>query len=266
MKYYLSAIGLILLVVYSGVGFARGAACRAPQRTPDAQMLLFGELHGSVESPALVGAVVCEYAKGGPVALGLEIPTTESVEIHNYLSSDGNAASKARLLSGQFWRGGDGRSSRAMFDLVEYVRQLKREGLAISIFTLVQADLGGTTKDNQSIAHAIRTFHDQHPSSRIVVLMGNLHAGQEEIAPFGKVIIPAGFLIRDLSPTSVLITHPPGTIWACMRTCGRHKVDGDPHPSQKPGSYDDSPMQGYSMSYLLPSITASPPAAFASQK
>jgi len=260
-QHFLFAIGVILALACSA-SFARGIACKAPHGMPAARLLLFGELHGATESPALVGRIVCAIAESGPVALGLELPVTEQEPIDRYLASDGAPSAEKRLLSGRFWLGGDGRSSRAMFDLIRYVRKLKQHGLPVAVFTLVPATLGNTADDNQDISRAIRTFHRDHPRMRIVVLMGNLHAGQAKISPFGTMITPAGYLLRDLHPASIQITHPAGTIWACTDSCGTHHVSGR-SKSRKSGFYNDAPIQGYSMAYMLPSITASPPAGLA---
>lgn len=261
MKYVLALVWVVSFLVWCIPGYARGASfqCAAPSGMPDAHILLFGETHGSVESPALVGRILCAYANQGPVALGLEMESTEQAPIDAYLASKGDAVARRKLLSAPFWQHGDGRSSVAMFDLIDSVRRLKQAGLPVSVFTL-DPDLASTADDNEALAHALRAVHNGHPTIRIVALMGDLHAGQAEVSPFGPTIVPAGYLLRDLHPISVLIANPGGSIWACMGTCGVHKVSGHWHPERKPGFYPDSPMQGYSASYMLPSITASPPA------
>lgn len=262
---FLAPIVGIVSVLACSASQARGISCDAPQGLPAAHLILFGELHGTAESPALVGKTVCEYAEAGPIAVGLELPASEQRPIDDYLASNGGPAAEKRLLSGQFWLGGDGRSSRAMFGFIRYARGLKQQGLPVAVFTLVPARLGNTGDDNHGIARAIRAFHHHHPTMRIVALMGNLHAGQAKISPLGNTVTPAGYLLRDLHPTSILITHPAGTIWACTDSCGIHHVHGGTE-SRTTGFQNDAPMRGYSMSYMLPSITASPPAGLAVEK
>lgn len=264
-KHLLFAIGVVLVVACSA-SHARGTACDAPRGIPAARLVLFGELHGTAESPALVGRVVCAYSEAEPVALGLELPATEQEPIDDYLASNGDAAARERLLSGPFWLHDDGRSSRAMFGLIRYVRGLKQHGLPVAVFTLIPARRGNTADDNPDIARTIRAFHHEHPKTRIVALMGNLHAGQAKVSPFGQTLTPAGYLLRDLHPTSILITHPAGTIWACTDSCGSHHVNGDPNEARPTGFHDGAPMRGYSMSYMLPSTTASPPAGLAAKQ
>ncbi|MGH8232925.1 MAG: hypothetical protein ACREPU_01835 [Rhodanobacteraceae bacterium] len=193
------------------------------------------------------------------MALGLELPSTELAPIDRYLGSNGDAAAREALRSAPFWLHGDGRSSVAMVDLIDSARRLKEDGLAVSVFTL-DPDLAGAADDNEAIAHAVRVFHGKHPALRIVALMGNLHAGQTKISPFGSTITPAGYLLRDLHSVSVYVAYHTGTIWACMGTCGVHELSSHWFPARKPGFYPDAPMEGYSVSYMLPRVTDSPPA------
>lgn len=238
----------------------RALRCDAPSGIPSAQILLFGEMHGSVESPALVGEVVCALAQHGPVALGLELPSTEQTPIDRFLASRGDAAARDALRSGQFWRGLDGRSSVAMFNLIDTARRQTQAGLPVSVFTL-DPDLAGAVDDNKTLADTLRAYHQRHPVSKIAALMGNLHAGQAVVTIFPKPITPAGYYLRDLHPVSVYVTYHGGTIWACMEgACGVHKVSSRWAPDAGSGFTSDAPMEGYSVSYMLPSLTASPPA------
>lgn len=263
MKHILALAFLAVLVPGSALGQSAHISCNAPEGIPKANMLFFGELHGTKEAPELVGRVVCARALKGPVALGLEIPTSEQAVINRYLASDGGAASKAKLLSGDFWRtDNDGRASTAMLALIEHARNLKQLGLPITVFAFTQINAGMTY--DASIAQTIRDFHSKHPQLRVVALMGNVHASQSPLRIFEPEIIPAGYLLRDLHPISVFLAYRSGSIWACMPDCGIHRVDSEWGDARQPGFYNTSPMQGYSVAYVLPSITASPPAIGAS--
>lgn len=267
MRYVLALLCAVFLLVCSIPSHARsgGVQCDAPPGIPDAQILLFGEMHGAAESPALVGKVICVLAQRGPVALGLELPSTEQGSIDRYLTSNGDAAARKALRSTPFWLHRDGRSSVAMFNLVDAARHLKQDGLTVSVFTL-DPDLVGAADDNKAMAHALRMYHDQHPASRIVALMGNLHAGQVVVTTFREPITPAGFYLRDLHPVSVYVAYHSGTIWACMDgACGVHKVSSQWAPDVGPRFTSDAPMEGYSVSYMLPSLTTSPPAGEAAR-
>lgn len=262
MKCILALMLAAALILCSALAHAgnHGIQCDAPTGIPDARILLFGETHGSAESPAMVGKVVCALALHGPVALALELPSTEQAPIDHYLASNGDAAARDALRSGRFWRGLDGRSSVAMLNLIHTAKRLKQAGLPVAVFTL-DPDLAATADDNRTLADTLQTYHQRHPGQRIVALMGNLHAGQAVVDLIGKPITPAGFYLRDLHPVSVYVTDHGGTIWACMGgACGVHEVSSQWAPDVGPGFTSDAPMDGYSVSYMLPSLTASPPA------
>ncbi len=95
------------------------------------RVLVIGEMHGSNEYPAFAKSVVCQLlAANKPVILGLEIPENEQVAINRYLQSQGTADDRRVLQQGKFWQGKiqDGRSSVAMFGLIDAVRRLKQAG------------------------------------------------------------------------------------------------------------------------------------------
>ena len=212
----------------------------------------------------MAGEIVCSYAIKGPVALGLELPPSEQDRIDRYLASNGDADAKRRLLSGDFWRSDkDGRASSAMAALIESIRRLRHEGSPIIVFEFSDI-LPGKTYD-ASIAEIIRGFHARHPGLPIVALMGNVHASQTFFQMSGHDLVTAASLLRDLHPTSVLLTYQSGTIWACMPDCGVHKVASEWGVARKPGLYTGSPIGGYASSYILPGISASPPAVGGTQ-
>lgn len=232
--------------------------CLLPAEFPRTRMLLFGEMHGSVEAPALVGDVACAYAKDGPTALGLEIPGAEQDAIDRYLDSDGGADARAALLAGGFWtQAPDGRSSVAMLALIERMRVLRGQGLPLRVFAF---DLPTEDDRDAAMAGAIRAFHAAHPDTRVVALMGNIHASQTPIARGEGTIITTASLLTDLEPSSMLLLYRSGTIWACMPGCGVHPVNSKWGADKAPGLHPSSPMAGYSATWVLESITASVPA------
>lgn len=261
-KVVLILASLGLLVSGSALANPSQFSCNVPQGAPRAKLLMLGETHGSNESPELAGRIACADALKGPVVLGLEIPTSEQAAIEEFLASDGGNAAKTRLLSRDFWQTDkDGRASAAMFALIEYIRWLKRRDLPVSIFAFAQrGERRGITRD-AALAGSIRKYRLKHLKTRMIVLTGNVHASHAQVLELGESrIVPAGYLLGDLHPTSVLVTYPSGSIWACMPDCGVHQVGSKRWTRAKPGFYNKAPMPGYSISYMLPSITASPPA------
>ena len=233
--------------------------CPLPQGLPTGKLLLFGEMHGSVEAPKLISDLACSLSKSEEIAIGLEIPSQDQPLIDNYLKSLGTKEDIETLTSGYFWQKViDGRSSAAMLQLIGDIRALRAEGHAINLFAF--DDQPGTKLErNVAIANGIRRFRATHPDTQIIALMGNIHAMQSEMTTSDGVLVPSGSLLHDLDPVSVNITYPAGTIWACMPKCGIQSLTPR-SPTTGTGFKLGASFGGYSHSYLLPSITASPPA------
>lgn len=89
---------------------------------------MFGELHGNYESPTFFGAAVSSAlsATNINVLVGLELPVAMQATIDTFLRSSGDPESREAFLQHSFWHRQmqDGRSSAAMFDLLEHFRQL----------------------------------------------------------------------------------------------------------------------------------------------
>ena len=256
---------LAALFLVSGFGPCQSPAiaanrCSQIQGTPDGELLLFGEMHGSIEAPALIVQLACFLSRSQHVAVGLELPSKDQSLIDAYLVSNGTSSDQQKLTSSEFWQfGRDGRSSSAMLKLIENIRVLKKRGHPTDLFAF--DDQPGTKLErNIAIANGIRRFHTSHPTTKIIALMGNIHAMEDPIHLGGREVVPSGSLLHDLHPTSILIAYPRGTIWACMPTCGSHDLKAVGGETGALGFREGSPMGGYTYTYYLRSITASPPA------
>jgi hypothetical protein len=241
---------------------APGAAgnCADIQGLPLGNLLLFGEMHGSVETPALISQLACSLSSSRELAIGLEIPSGEQSLLDSYLASRGAKTDVQKLTGSDFWqRGRDGRSSSAMLRLIEDIRKLKEGGAPVNLFAF--DDQPGTTLERDiAVANGIRRFHDSHPNTQIIALMGNIHAMQEPIAIEDHTIVPSGKLLKDLDPVSILVAYPKGTVWACMPDCGIHEVSAAKSFAGAPGFSRGALSAGYSHTFSLRSITAAPPA------
>ena len=235
-------------------------SCPQPQGLPEGKLLLFGEMHGSVEAPKLISELACSLSEFQEVAVGLEVASQDQPLIDDYLRSQGEKADLEKLTSSYFWqKGKDGRSSAAMLHLIEYIRELRGGGHSIHLFAF--DDQPGTELErNVAIANGIRRFHSTHPNVPIIALMGNVHAMQTQMTTSDGPLVPSGVLLSDLNPVSILVTYPAGTIWACMPACGVQSLTPRNPTTAPSGFKEGAPLSGYSHSFLLSSITASPPA------
>ena len=256
------ALAACFLLPACGRGEAAHAAavdCPAIAGVPDAPLLLFGEMHGSQETPVLIHAVACHVSASEDVAVGLEMASEDQPLLDAFMAGNGTADDVQKLLASDFWQmGGDGRSSMAMLGLIEDLRALKQAGRPVALFAF--DDQPGTKLErNVAIANGLRRFHGAHPNVRIIALTGNVHAMQESMWAGETMLTPSGKLLADLHPVSVFVSYPAGTIWACTPACGVQTLKAA-RGEATPGFHAGSPMGGYSRTYRLASITASPPA------
>ncbi len=254
-----------LVVSCSSAPFSRmNQFCGEKTGIPDSRLLLFGELHGTHEAPALVGRHVCVLAKEGrEVVIGLEIYGEEQERLDGYLRSSGKPSDRLNLIAGRFWQkpGQDGRSSTAMLNLIEQVRAIKATGGNVRLVAIDQTR-SGITRD-AAMAATIRSALPTSQEGRAVVLIGNYHASK---AP--RADSSTAFLISDLMPTTVVIGYRSGTAWICDMggICGIESISSKWAADRPSGFHSGvSPLPGYDGTYLIETITASPPAKQASQ-
>ncbi len=108
----------------------RAAVCDSPVAIPEGLIrpggiVLFGEIHGVRELPAVFGDIVCTVAASGlPVEVGLEMPKGEQPIVDRFMGSSGSSSEAATLIASAFWSRSyqDGRSSQARLDLLGLVR------------------------------------------------------------------------------------------------------------------------------------------------
>ena len=151
---------------------------------PAARYVIFGELHGTTESPALFGDLVCAAAEKGPVVIALEMPREDQPLLDAYLASRGDASARKTLLGSPFWSSGDGRSSEAMLVLIERLRQLKQAKRIAAVVTVVDPkafDPRDKSAYERALAQAWQRGLEGRRGARLFALVGNIHAIAGEI-------------------------------------------------------------------------------------
>lgn len=232
------------------------------------RLVLLGEIHGTRETPALVGELVDKVSAGGNKAiLGLEIVAQDQAGVDRYLHSAGRPLDRAALLSGSHWRdpAHDGRDSAAMFDLIESVRSLGEQGRDIEI---VFFDPGDVDDRDRGMADNLRAAIARARQARVLVLTGNVHAMTAappwEMFDGGKRIDPpmtAGRLLADLHPFSIDIEAAAGNAWTCTGTCGVHRTFAHGAENAAPAlELPDPSESAWDAVLLLPRFSASRPA------
>jgi hypothetical protein len=93
------------------------------------RFILAGEMHGTNETPAIFGDLVCAAGTSNrPIVVGIEHSVADQEAIDAFMSSSDHEAAVRTLLSRRTWTTFDGRSSGAMLILFEKLRALKARG------------------------------------------------------------------------------------------------------------------------------------------
>jgi uncharacterized iron-regulated protein len=200
-------------------------------------VLLIGELHGTVETPALVGHVIRRLSESQPVTLGLEISRQEQPRIDEFLESDGANDALTELLAVDYWRtsanGSDGRRSEAVVAMLESIRGLRADGKRVRVVALDDNDFFDADFDRRDgMARAIEELDPDLQSGLVIVLIGNFHARLSTFT--GRLlsdgvpidpIVPTASRVSGVPLTSINVTACNGGFWGCMNgTCGPQEL------------------------------------------
>ncbi len=175
------------------------------------QVLLIGEIHGTQEGPAYVRHIACRALELGlSVSVGLELPQAEQEGIDTYLASAGMPDDQRQVWQLPFWSKDyqDGRTSQAIFELVEDIRVFKAKGEEVNIILI---DEPGSSKRDLLMAKRVIEEAQSEPASFIIVLTGNLHNTiYENSDQMGTHIVKA--LGRD-RVVSLNMSYRGGSAW-----------------------------------------------------
>ncbi|QCU72313.1 calcium-binding protein [Luteimonas yindakuii] len=243
------------------------AADAVIQAAGDRRLIVIGELHGTVEVPALVQALARHYVRGGPVLVALEVHATEHARIRAYLGSDGGDEALHALREGPFWsvsiERNDGRRTRAMLDLIDTARRLHGEGHSIAVVPFDPARSGKAHPSrDRGMATILRAGFEALPDTgRMLVLTGNRHAMRVVPSDSGAAGLDsaAGYLL-DLPLHSVNVMGVEWAFQACTsmtEPCGRREGR---YAGATPGSRMSDPgdsTRQYDQGLMLPRLTAS---------
>ncbi|MHA7634521.1 hypothetical protein [Corallococcus sp. M7] len=206
--------------------------------------LLIGEQLGSNEVPDVVGHVVCQAARTGlAVVLGLSLPETEQARVDKYLSSPGAPADQDALLEGRFWTRTyqDGRSSRAVMDLIDRVRALRAAGLRVTVVAYDTDVLNGSERDAAQ-AQVWTKRRAAKPDEVQVVLAGNTHTQMRKGTQWDPSFTPMAHLMKEHRSLVVLeMSYAQGLRWGCdldrdsKLVCGIVGATPAPEVAARPG-------------------------------
>ncbi|MFP2934993.1 hypothetical protein ACLESO_59795, partial [Pyxidicoccus sp. 3LG] len=115
-----------------------------------------------------------------------------------FLESAGTEEDWLKLMEAPFWRSPypDGRSSEAVANMLEQLRQLRSRGLDVEVFVFDHPKAQGQEREKAMAA----TVKHQVESARerfYVVLSGNIHSRTKQGLPWDKKFQPMGMLLDD---------------------------------------------------------------------
>jgi hypothetical protein len=227
---------------------------------PGLRYLVIGEMHGTEEMPAFFGDLAAEAAAKRPVAVVLEYPERFGRDLQTYLASSGDQAARAALLSTDFWtKWHDGRSSRAMFALIEKLRALQ-----VPVFACQPTGSAGDAGGYERVMGECWKQAAEASKRLTLILVGNAHASYMPV--FGDTLPAAAHLPRE-ETVSLDNLFSPGWSWHCEKVdkCGEYPSHGDDDPKARgiyPGQEIPEKLGTFDGAYSVgPRFTASPPAA-----
>lgn len=197
------------------------------------RFIIFGEMHGTREIPALFGRAVCQQSERRPVAVALEIEPGAQPFLDDYLSSAGTASDRDKLLQSPIWnvQHADGRSSLAILDLLEQLRRGRAEGRKIDVVAsrpFLTSELPSRYTEILIAAQWVQAA-DRYPDASVLVLVGNLHASKSYNERLNRA--PAASYLPSADVTSLQAMTVGGTFWGCVDACGINEIGPITSPS-----------------------------------
>jgi len=78
MKFFASLLLIALASCsHSNQPIPGSMACQKPKGIPAGDLLLFGEMHGSKEAPAVISEITCVLSNSNNIAVGIEAPSVD---------------------------------------------------------------------------------------------------------------------------------------------------------------------------------------------
>ena len=233
------------------------------------RVLLIGEIHGTAQVPAIIASLATRMAvEERPLIVGLELPNTLQPELKKFLASAGADADRKLLMADPFWQRDyqDGRSSVAMFELIESLRALaiKRDVRVLAFDVPEAAKLSGAERD-QRMAGTIIAALKESAEARALILAGNFHTRIQASAPWDEKHRFMGHYLSDFDPYSIEIIGISGSAWICtgsdVASC---KARETPANELQPGFElgDEINERGHHGMWRLPVSEQSPPAKY----
>lgn len=182
-----------------------------------ARITILGEMHGNETSTMATLALAKDVLDAhGAVTVGVEMPVREQAVLEEYLGSEGSEEDRQKLLASDFWLEdyADGRSSLAMVEFLEALRQMRQAGQDVEILAFDGATgMRGPEALELEMAEPIIAWAEANPERRMVVLVGDFHArltpvqfGEQTLEPMAIFVVAS---VDDV--VSINLSYDGGT-------------------------------------------------------
>jgi hypothetical protein len=238
----LIAILLLLIAAQSNTPEApQNERCSEPKgweqiNARDPRFVVFGELHGTQQSPDFIANLACGLSsQGQKILVAVELSAAEDSKLQEAWKLPADRFDDALLESG--WRGRtDGVASAAMFSMIVRLHNLKEQGSPISIVafngtkdrkkSVRFSDLPGQGPHEAEQAANIAEAANTSEYDRVLVLVGNFHARTGSVALPGVQFDPmAKRLAQYGSTVSLNMRYAEGTSWNCVLKAPKEQND-----------------------------------------
>lgn len=191
--------------------------------------VVVGEMHGTTETPAAFADLVCAARARGPVTVALEFSESMQPTLDAFMAADSDQAARAVLAAypqGPFVHH-DGRGSVAMLNLLLRLRAMQREtpSLKVVAFAPNSPRVPGFSQSYYELdmGHRLATAARKAPDSRMLVLVGNIHAQRKMIE--SRKLTPAVVHLPSAEVVSLYVVQQGGSTWSCgSDACGANPL------------------------------------------
>lgn len=150
------------------------------------KIVLFGEIHGTKETPLLFSEFLSNYALIKDFDVCLEIPSNEQENISKFLITGDSSLINLNSMDSK-----DGRNSLEMKQLIKNIFKLKKRIYCIDLDYNLQLD-----RINERDKIMAENIKEHIKGRQIIAFLGNIHAAKKEIIMAKTKIETTGSILK----------------------------------------------------------------------
>lgn len=214
------------------------------------ELILVGEMHGTLESPHYFYEIVCNAIS---LSRKQVVAAIELFEGDVTLDGDNKHLASAVNRSDVWRKNHDGKTSEAMFELLERFNLLVKDGKLKVIFF---------DKDDEARDLSMAMTLKEHLSgdSLVIALTGNRHNKIKHGNSWDPNSKNMGAYLKemDVNLSSINLLTNGGNAWVCMPNCANHELSTRNLEGYEE-VFDASDKSGYQFHWLVGAVHASEP-------